>query len=317
MAEGRARRAVEAARRDIDAGRLWKARDRLDGAVRTSPHDAELLLLLGEVLYEMRDLPRAGAAWILTQRDDEAARAAVAALYERYGCDEKQIRRAIPYKQPIEGYPEAIQDRLMALGVVGGSAPRAQNAPASEGSVTHWAIGAIVVVICLAMLVGIAWIWIVGLGDVVKSMDDEIRGRANFIGAVGALILDVAVLAILFAIPFAGVASIQARRRRNRELAIGSGAPDRTTAIQTGRLEPSPTRCFGWGLLGLFVPPVGAVALLYSIDAIRTIRLSGGRLSGTGWAVVGAALGIIGLLECLALVLLLLGVVPIHQPGAV
>jgi hypothetical protein len=61
-------RVLERAREDIADGRLWKARDRLTGALRASPSHQELLDLLGEVHYRMGDLPEAGRYWLLTER---------------------------------------------------------------------------------------------------------------------------------------------------------------------------------------------------------------------------------------------------------
>lgn len=79
--------ALARARADLDAGRPWKARDRLTGllAVRQDP---ELLDLLAAVHFSMSDLPAAGALWFITGRDDPDALLAVAAWRERFGNDE-------------------------------------------------------------------------------------------------------------------------------------------------------------------------------------------------------------------------------------
>ncbi|PWJ27028.1 hypothetical protein ATK17_3214 [Branchiibius hedensis] len=76
--------AIERARDDLASGRTWKARDRLRGAIGQRQDD-EIVDLLAQVYFEMQDLPAAGALWFVTGRDDERARAAVAAWEERYG----------------------------------------------------------------------------------------------------------------------------------------------------------------------------------------------------------------------------------------
>lgn len=75
------------ARADLDAGRLWKARDRLHGLLRDR-QDSEVLDLLATVHYEMHDLPAAGALWFVSGRADERASASISAWRERHGNDE-------------------------------------------------------------------------------------------------------------------------------------------------------------------------------------------------------------------------------------
>ncbi len=67
---------------DFEAGRLWKARDRLQGHRAAAPADQEVLELLGLVHYAMGALPAAGLAWLLTAREGEDVDAARAAPEE-------------------------------------------------------------------------------------------------------------------------------------------------------------------------------------------------------------------------------------------
>jgi hypothetical protein len=99
-------------REDIDAGRLWKARDRLQGHLRERPADQTVLGLLGDVWYAMGDLPQAGRHWWLTERDDDAASAARAAFYERFGTRPRGVLRALPRPARPEHYPDAVRRRL-------------------------------------------------------------------------------------------------------------------------------------------------------------------------------------------------------------
>ena len=82
---------IARARADLDAGRQWKARDRLTGLL-AHRQDLEVLDLLATVHHEMQDLPAAGALWFVTGRDDDNARNSIAAWRERYGSDRERWR---------------------------------------------------------------------------------------------------------------------------------------------------------------------------------------------------------------------------------
>ena len=70
--------------------------------------------LLGEIYFAMHDLPRAGAAWLLTERSGEEVERAAAAFYERYGRTPPNILRVVKPHAPSENYPPAVQERLKA-----------------------------------------------------------------------------------------------------------------------------------------------------------------------------------------------------------
>ncbi len=107
--------AVARARADIDAGRLWKARDRLRGAFVTARANQEVLDLLGEVLFEMGDLPEAGKYWLLTARCDGRFEAAKNALVERNGGRKGTLAVSLPVRAELEEYPVIVQERLADL----------------------------------------------------------------------------------------------------------------------------------------------------------------------------------------------------------
>ncbi len=106
---------IDRARADLAAGRAWKARDRLQGARASRPHDQEILGLLGDVAWAMDDHPAAGAAWWLTQRSGPDVDAAYLALYERAGNDPAQLLRMIKPAPPATRYPEAVVQRVQWL----------------------------------------------------------------------------------------------------------------------------------------------------------------------------------------------------------
>ncbi len=117
---------IDRARQDVTEGRLWKARERLSGVVRSEPHLQEALDLLGEVYFDMGDHPAAGRFWALTDRDDDRATSASAALEAETGS-RIELLRSIPVREPLDAYPAQVQERIEALRGETGWPPRDEN----------------------------------------------------------------------------------------------------------------------------------------------------------------------------------------------
>lgn len=100
---------------DLEAGRLWKARDRLHGLFSTDPVNQEVLELLGETYFRMGDLPQAGRYWYLTGRDGEEAEAAASAFEERFGANPYGQAHSLPVRAALSDYPKEARDRLEGL----------------------------------------------------------------------------------------------------------------------------------------------------------------------------------------------------------
>lgn len=103
------------AQADIEAGRLWKARDRLHGVFVSRPGDQSVLELLGEVHFLMGDLPQAARFWMLTERSGPDVDAAIAAFEERYARDPGSALVALPIKVSISQYPPDVRNRIEAM----------------------------------------------------------------------------------------------------------------------------------------------------------------------------------------------------------
>src|SRR5919197_2795290 len=106
---------IERAQRDIAEGRLWKARDRLSGRLRTSPGDQKTLRLLGEIYFKMGDLPQEGRHWFLTDRSGPDVEAAFGAFYERFGRAATEVAAALPAVAELDSYPDPVRRRLEEL----------------------------------------------------------------------------------------------------------------------------------------------------------------------------------------------------------
>lgn len=161
---------LDRARTEIRSGRPWKARDRLTAAVKHDPANQELLELLGQVYFEMGDLPNAGRFWLLTSRKDNAADTALSAFEERWGGNLGEKLKMVPIDGSIEDYPPLAQDRIRRLQDAARRAdiewPRASRPQASVDEslavddgmlVREWLLGAVLVIIGPGLwLLGIA-----------------------------------------------------------------------------------------------------------------------------------------------------------------
>jgi len=106
--------ALDRARADLTVGRPDLARDRVHGYLVTlnqrGEYSQETYSLMGEIYFAMRDYPRAGAMWMLTERDDADAQKAFDAFAKRY--PKNSGREAVNPRAPSELYPPKVQERL-------------------------------------------------------------------------------------------------------------------------------------------------------------------------------------------------------------
>jgi hypothetical protein len=113
--EGGVSAPVRLAREAREAGELWKARDVLAAHVEGS-QDPEALVELGEVLFEMGDLPRAGAIWFAAGAKGAHVDAAVAAWREQSNDDFAAMWAGLPASARTQPRPrriEALRERAL------------------------------------------------------------------------------------------------------------------------------------------------------------------------------------------------------------
>jgi hypothetical protein len=117
MTEGRtASEPVRRAREAREQGQLWKARDELVAHVEGT-RDTEALVELGEVLFEMGDLPQAGAVWFAAGAKGRDVDAAVAAWREQAHDDFAVMWRGLPASARAQPRPrrlEALRERALS-----------------------------------------------------------------------------------------------------------------------------------------------------------------------------------------------------------
>ena len=106
---------VRQAREAREAGQLWKARDVLAGYVEGA-RDTDALVELGEVLFEMGDLPRAGSVWFAAGAKGPDVDTAVAAWREQAHDDVAVMWAGLPASarsQPRPRRVEALRERAL------------------------------------------------------------------------------------------------------------------------------------------------------------------------------------------------------------
>lgn len=178
--------AIERARRDLADDRPWKARERLRSYLTAHPADQPARDLLGEVEWAMRNVPAAGAAWFLTERDDARAREAIAVLqHEQRGPARKLIgalgiSAGLVLARSLDPWPPVVQERLRGLREAtledlgeGRSIPHVPLIYASRRRgwrdrlrAARWAVPVLSIAgLCAATVVGVVTIalWLVGL----------------------------------------------------------------------------------------------------------------------------------------------------------
>jgi hypothetical protein len=165
---------------DLDAGRLWKARDRLSGAIGSRPHDAELLDVLGEVYFRMGDLPAAGKAWLLSGRAGRQTDQALAAYAERTPHAIDRLRQ-LGARPPLERYPDAAQRHIEALRAQARREGHEWAPPGTPGEPTWsrevtsegnpWYIGLLIAVLVIVTVVP----WLVGVSVAIWLLVRTIR----------------------------------------------------------------------------------------------------------------------------------------------
>jgi hypothetical protein len=165
---------VDRARGDLQSGRSWKARDRLAGHV-ASNRDAEALDLLGQVHYDMGDLPAAGAVWFGTTRRGADVDEAVAAWRERHGDNFDQMWRSIP--RSLRGEPrtpklEALRSKAIEQDRRQGRADRGSGQASRQLQPDTDAEGGVDAATVIAWVLAAAFVvcGIVGLVEILKWM---------------------------------------------------------------------------------------------------------------------------------------------------
>lgn len=163
-------RAIEHAEKELVAGRLWRAKEILQGSIPNAGYDCDLFERLGTVLLKMGDLREAGRFLFLSGPRQLSYHEAINIFLRQHSKNPRGLYAAFPRTAKLarrEDYPEPLREELKQLGfpkVLRDS--RGNFTGTSEGS---WFLGLagwlLAVSILATLLLGLwkiieIWIWI-------------------------------------------------------------------------------------------------------------------------------------------------------------
>lgn len=130
---------IERALAEVEAGRLWRAKEILNGSLGNHPFSPELYKAYGDVLKRMGDLREAGKFLFLAGDDDENSFEAIKIfLNHQQAAEQKAFYATFPAKARLarlSDYPPLVAEELRRRGFqeeIMQSAPPLQSRPRKE-----------------------------------------------------------------------------------------------------------------------------------------------------------------------------------------
>jgi hypothetical protein len=148
------------AEKEIAGGRLWRAKEILQGSIPNCGYDCDLFENLGSVLLMMGDLPEAGRFLFLSSRAKPEYDEAIGIFLSRYGKNWRVLFHSFPQAarlSTLSEYPDFLRKQLSELGFPEVLKRDLVSSPALSGSVKDsfivWLIvGSILLVIVLGVI---------------------------------------------------------------------------------------------------------------------------------------------------------------------
>jgi hypothetical protein len=115
------KRTLDKAQRELDHGNVWRAKEILQGAIRSESYDVQLYEMMGTVLLRMGDLPEAGRFLFLSgvRRDDYLEAIEIFLSRHRRKAPHEFIH-VLPRKarlRTVSEYPHEVAQVLREIGV--------------------------------------------------------------------------------------------------------------------------------------------------------------------------------------------------------
>ncbi len=126
--------ALRRAEADLAAGRAWNAANRLQSFLSHDPLHMAVRSRLGDLLLDMGAPADAGAVLLATERDDDAARGAIAAWMAYLDT------HAVAALQGLRGQGLVDEDTMAALGPSAGRGPSHSSSAPESNSATRMRI---------------------------------------------------------------------------------------------------------------------------------------------------------------------------------
>ena len=160
-------RTIERARAEIDRGRVWRAKEILQGSVRTLGYNLELYEEYGKLLLRMGDAPEAGRYLFLSGARKPEYHEAINLYLAKHGQSPARLFRSFPQKARLivlATYPDTVENDLRQRGFPNNlslfPAARISRSYQSEPGPFRW-LGIIVFilfVLVILVLLGLGWI---------------------------------------------------------------------------------------------------------------------------------------------------------------
>ncbi len=114
------KRILDKAQRELDHGNLWRAKEILQGAIRSQSYDVQLFEMMGTVLLRMGDLPEAGRFLFLSGVRRDEYREAIEIFLSRHRRKAPQeFVHVLPRKarlRTVSEYPDEVAQVLREIG---------------------------------------------------------------------------------------------------------------------------------------------------------------------------------------------------------
>ena len=154
--------------RELAAGRLWRAKEILQGRLRSAGYDTELYERYGKLLLQLGDHCEAGKYLFLSGSHESAYEDSIGTYLHRHGKTMRTLRATFPdgvRRTDATCYPERVQAALLAAGF---SMPNMKHAAPKELS-THsqgwsFSIGMAFAILLLLLSAGFVVQGLRGLG---------------------------------------------------------------------------------------------------------------------------------------------------------
>ena len=128
---------IDAVERELSAGRLWRAKEILQGRLRSASYDAVLYERYGFVLLQLGDMVEAGKYLFLSGIRKPEYRGPIEIYIERHGKSLRSLRDTFPAcvrRTEIASYPESVLADLQAAGFSVADFKRATRKESPSGS---------------------------------------------------------------------------------------------------------------------------------------------------------------------------------------
>ncbi len=148
---------IEAVDRELAAGRVWRAKEILQGRLRSAGYDPVLYERYGFVLFQLGDMAEAGKYLFLSGSRKPEYKESIDIYIHRHGKSLRSLRDTFPAcvrRMGVASYPENVLADLQAAGFSLGDfkrATRKETPPGSLGWDGFFGI-AIAALFCLLMV---------------------------------------------------------------------------------------------------------------------------------------------------------------------